>query len=285
LLLVGLRYLLPPRLATVPVPDVVGLAPEQAKAKLARAGLTPVVRWSESGDRTLWNLVLQQLPSAGLRASRGETVVLLVYVREGAVPPTTPADEKRLAEATQQSAFLPEAGEGEEPPAGAVPAPTDRPAPAPYHFTGVPDVVGLSEQEARQRLRAVGLVLRVRGHRYSEWAEVGHVLKQTPPSGAGAPHDDLLRVLLSSGKSLRAPALVGLSERSAQRVLRTLGLHAHTDRHWSVARPGTVLASTPPTGKLLRPGATVQLVVSKGPPLPLTPAAPRPVSVPPPPPT
>ncbi len=87
-----------------------------------------------------------------------------------------------------------------------LPPPPVEPAVMPaYHFSGVPGVVGLSSATAARRLEAVGLQAEV-----SEWRPSsrrrGTVLRQTPRAGAGAPGDDVVRLVLSTGRRPHRPA-------------------------------------------------------------------------------
>jgi len=196
LLAAGAAYLRPPNLRTVPVPDLVGLTSEEAIATLAHLGLIPQVTRRESGRSVLWNRVLQQSPSPGLSATRGERVSLLVYHQPGTIPksyrdPPPPATGSRPAP--------PPEADAPNPPAN------------PYRFTGVPNVVGQTTKQATAQLARVGLTLRAQGREHSARVRAGRVLRQSPAAGRAAPHDDLVRVVVSSGK---APHSVSAARRN-----------------------------------------------------------------------
>lgn len=80
-----------------------------------------------------------------------------------------------------------------------------------------------------------------------------------PPSPSASPSES---VSVPAG-IVAVPPLVGLSVGDAQQALAAVGLSAVVvERPDASARPGTVLASDPPAGALIRPGSSVTLMVA-----------------------
>src|SRR5688572_11383520 len=81
----------------------------------------------------------------------------------------------------------------------------------------VPEVVGRSEDEARQILADNGLLLRTLSPRFSDEVPAGQILNQSPPPGTRLKTNRTVKVLLSLGdRKYAVPNLVGSSLRAAQ---------------------------------------------------------------------
>ena len=64
-----------PHAANGPVPDVVGLSPDRARARLARRMIEAKLTYVEGADA---GIVMSQFPRAGLAATRNMTVRLVI---------------------------------------------------------------------------------------------------------------------------------------------------------------------------------------------------------------
>jgi serine/threonine-protein kinase len=126
----------------------------------------------------------------------------------------------------------------------------------------VPNTVGLTEQEARDRLASAGLEVRV-FEVFSDEPE-GTVIAQNPGSGERVSKDSAVRVNVSKGSGLvDVPSLVGQDQASAQAQLSDIGLRANVFRVPSIEPAGTVVAQHPVGGQI-REGEAVRLNVSTG---------------------
>jgi serine/threonine-protein kinase len=132
----------------------------------------------------------------------------------------------------------------------------------------VPDLVGKSEQEARQRLGSLGLVLRVSSSQFSGTVPEGRIMIQIPPGGQHLKTTRTVKVLLSRGdRKFEMPKLVGGSLRAAQLMLGersfTLGntLYAHT----TDGDPSTVAYQSPSPGTKEGADPSVNILISLGP--------------------
>ena len=126
----------------------------------------------------------------------------------------------------------------------------------------VPNVVGLPESQARDRLAAAGLEVTA-FEVFSEEPE-GTVIAQNPGSGERVSKDSGVRINISKGSGLvDVPSVVGLTQADAQAQLADLGLEANVFRVPSIEPKDTVVAQNPVGGQL-KIGSAVRLNVSTG---------------------
>ena len=132
----------------------------------------------------------------------------------------------------------------------------------------VPDVVGLTEERARERLSEVGFETGVR-RRESPEGEAGRVLEQSVPAGEEA--EEGSRILVTVGEapeSAKVPNLIGLSYPEAENALEEEGLllggvkEATSD----TVPAGEIMKQNPSPGTELDTGSYVYLTTSLGPP-------------------
>lgn len=129
----------------------------------------------------------------------------------------------------------------------------------------VPDLKGRTVNQASVSLSDLGLPLKVEEARRTDPAvQAGLILAQEPTAGSTARRPRSVRVWLSSGPSVsRVPAIVGLTERTAQLRLEAEGVAI---REMAVVRSaafpaGTVVAQTPPPGEA---ADSVAILVNQG---------------------
>ncbi|MFC6285578.1 Stk1 family PASTA domain-containing Ser/Thr kinase [Nocardioides sp. GCM10027113] len=135
-------------------------------------------------------------------------------------------------------------------------------------YTATPAVLGLGKVAAVEKLEEAGLVAELGERQYSETVPAGKVLATDPATGERVLDGGTVTVVLSLGKErYDVPKLRGLSEDEAQDALQETNLaFGESTGAWSEKVPeGQVIASEPAAGTTLRPGAIVDLVVSKGP--------------------
>ena len=138
-------------------------------------------------------------------------------------------------------------------------------------FTGgrkaiVPDVVGLTEEQAIERLEDKGFKKYTVEGVYSEDVEIGEVISQTPEGNTSASLAEVILLEVSKGQDeIEIPDVVGMSENEASRKLKAEGLQVEIKREFSKeAELGEVLSQSPEGGELLMPGETVTIIVSDG---------------------
>jgi serine/threonine-protein kinase len=134
--------------------------------------------------------------------------------------------------------------------------------------TPVPDVAGLTADEARGRLADTGLRLVVeQSGRFDDEVASGHVLEQTPSPRTLVKRGSTVSALLSLGpQRLTVPDLAGRSFQAAQVTLASNNLAlGRTLQVYSADVPsGTVVAQVPTAGAVVPPDGTVDLMLSQG---------------------
>lgn len=127
----------------------------------------------------------------------------------------------------------------------------------------VPNAVGLTETEARDRMAEAGFKVNV-AEVFSDEQEEGRVIAQNPPAGEEAEPDSIVRINVSKGPgTVTVPDLVGLTRADAESQLDELGLEANVVEVPSAQPRGTVVAQNPAAGEA-RVGSAVRLNVSTG---------------------
>lgn len=127
----------------------------------------------------------------------------------------------------------------------------------------IPNAVGVTEAEARDRLAQSGLTVTV-VKVFSDEPE-GNVIAQSPTAGGQAAKGSAVRINVSKGTGLvNVPDVTGQQRSAAESQLTQLGLKANVVSVPSDEPTGTVVAQNP-TGGQLRQGAGVRLNVSIGP--------------------
>ena len=126
----------------------------------------------------------------------------------------------------------------------------------------VPNAVGLSEADARDRLVAAGFQVRTR-EVFSD-KEQGTVVAQEPAAGAQSDEGGLVTINVSKGSAqVDVPNVVGLDQASAEDEIESANLRANVVVVPSSEPQGTVVAQNP-AGGTLRQGLAVRLNVSSG---------------------
>lgn len=131
----------------------------------------------------------------------------------------------------------------------------------------VPNVVGLSFEDAARRLDAAGFRHKLGETRYHVTAPKRAVLGQTPPPGSVEAHGAEVVLDVSAGqRTAMVPNVVGLTQQQAQVALENAGFEVGdvTSQRGNAPR-GQVLSETPGAGQTLATPSAVALVVSGGP--------------------
>jgi eukaryotic-like serine/threonine-protein kinase len=255
------------------VPNVVGVSAADAEAAMQRVGLGIETRFRR--DRAPKDTVVDQLTRPGVWQPDSEPVVVVVSRGPKAVrfsdvvgQPVDAATETlqglgfvvdasahTFDEQAQAGTVLASDPVGEAPPDSVVKLTvSDGPAPR-----TVPDVgAGGTFADAAAKLDAVQLQA-AQVDEFSDTVPAGQVLGTDPPAGAQAARGASVSVRVSKGPDLVAlPSMAGTVEEASQR-LAALGLLATVQGNY---RPGgTVLASDPPAGTLVKRGSTVRLLL------------------------
>ncbi len=134
-------------------------------------------------------------------------------------------------------------------------------------YTTTPAVILLPQAEAEQKLEAAGLDVEYADAAFSETVPKGQVISTDPGAGDRIVENGTVTVTVSLGaERYEVPKVKGMSEDQAQDALLELKLSFDRSilRYSEKIPAGTVIGSNPPVGTVLRPGASVDLLVSKG---------------------
>ncbi len=133
----------------------------------------------------------------------------------------------------------------------------------------VPKLRKLTVEEAEVALGAANLVLGEQSEAYDDKVKKGEIISSDPPAGESVKPGTAVAVVVSKGpEPVTMPALEGTDGDAAEATLTDLGLKVDrsTKTSESVAK-GLVIRTNPEGGAGTFRGETVELVVSKGPPL------------------
>lgn len=128
----------------------------------------------------------------------------------------------------------------------------------------VPDLRGLSLEEATGRIEALGLVPGKVAQRESKDAAEGTVLTQEPLAGMRVEPGSAvsLVVAVAPPPTVAVPDMIGRSRAEAERLLKAAGLAPGQVTEKEGGKPGLVLAQAPKAGTDVPPGSPVSLVVA-----------------------
>jgi eukaryotic-like serine/threonine-protein kinase len=131
----------------------------------------------------------------------------------------------------------------------------------------VPNVLGLTYDDAVHKLNAAGLKAEQGESRFNVGSPKSTVLQETPAAGAPAARGSKVVLDVSAGeRRTEVPNVVGLTQEQAQLALEKVGLTmGDVTAHESPLPRGEVLASTPVAGTQAVLPSIVTLVVSNGP--------------------
>jgi serine/threonine-protein kinase len=130
----------------------------------------------------------------------------------------------------------------------------------------VPELVGLTQDEATANLDQLDLVLDVGDTVASDSVPLGHIADQDPAPGEQVAPGTAVLVHLSAGPAfidLAKLDLIGSEPEAAEETLTSLGLSVILDETGSADVPEGLVAALDPPDRV-RPGDTVTLLVSMG---------------------
>lgn len=131
-------------------------------------------------------------------------------------------------------------------------------------FVAIPDVVGGTENDARDMLREAGFTDIEVVQEHSAEEPPGTVLSSEPAVGEEGDREEPVVLRVSEG--VIVPTLVGMSQEDAVKALTGLGLTVETtEDHHDTVPVGEVSGQTPEPGTILPEEGAVTLTVSLGP--------------------
>ena len=191
------------------VPPLAGLRLEQAESRLREAGFKPRVE-REFSDTVPPHRVIDTSPPPGTSIERGSTVTVRVSrgTEQVEIPDVVGQSEDnarsalegaglRAGEVTEQESDEPPGTVIEQSPAAGTQLAKGLPvALVVAQAAAVPDVVDMTEDEARAALGDAGFDVRVRAQAVTSEDEVGIVLEQDPAGGEARPLGTRVRIFV-----------------------------------------------------------------------------------------
>jgi serine/threonine-protein kinase len=131
----------------------------------------------------------------------------------------------------------------------------------------VPQIRGLTREEAEKALRARGLTMVVAGREYDAEIGLDRVIRSKPYEGKLVKKGRVVEVILSLGpRTVKMPDVVGMTLPAAEGAINDKGLRiGEIVRRASSEEVDRVLEQTPEAGKAIARSEPVRLVVSGGP--------------------
>ena len=134
----------------------------------------------------------------------------------------------------------------------------------------IPDVAGLSRDDAEQELEQAGFEVAIQRERSDDYPR-GRAVGTDPPAGEEAQAGSTVTLIVSSGAATVAvPAVVGLTLEAARQRLAAKGLELSSTEEQSDRPEGEVTGQSPDAGTTVAPGTTIELTVSSGEPAGVT---------------
>ena len=140
------------------------------------------------------------------------------------------------------------------------------PLPPPITDVEVPNVIGMTIEEALEELEYFGLSLRVRDEVISEEFSEGRIVSQQPAEGTVVREGMEISVNISRGvREGTVPRIIGVLEGDVVMILEQHGLLPGVRTSRSDNAPaGVVISQSPEPGTEITPGMTINFVVSEG---------------------
>jgi serine/threonine-protein kinase len=278
----------------VRVPQVVGMAEDQARREVERLNLRFTVKDFVYSDEEP-GIVKSQSPDAGTQMRRGSDV--LVTISKGRqtvqVPSLDGMDREAARQALEsrgllvkwQEAFSDTVGVGrvaaQDPSSG---TPVDLKTRVTVTISkglqkmAVPKLAELSEKEARDKAEGAGFKLRTLTEKSSATVPRGSVMEQSPKAGTKVPKGTTIEVILSSGPETRSvPSLKTMTLGEAQNAARQQGFRLEVVDGDSSNPEARILDQDPLGGATAPQGAVIRVRLE---PMPTPESVPEDVTVP-----
>lgn len=134
-------------------------------------------------------------------------------------------------------------------------------------YTSTPGVILLPQAQAERTLEQAGLEVAYTDPAFSETVPAGQVLATEPSPGDRVLSEGTVTLTVSQGpERYEVPAVARMTEDQAQDALleRRLSFDESIERFSENVPEGQVIRTIPEIGTVMRPGGSVDLVVSKG---------------------
>ncbi|WP_082110036.1 Stk1 family PASTA domain-containing Ser/Thr kinase [Demequina phytophila] len=268
-----------PSAARVEITDLEGMTQAEAQAELDRLGLAGDFQ-TEASDTIEKDLVTRTSPKAGRNVDEGATITVFLstgpdvvtvpdvkgYTEDDAIKALEAAGLRVVARDTVDDASLDEGRASKTDPKAGEEVPNDSTVTL-YLASGLvklPDLTGLSIEEARQKLGKLSLVVSESEEETTDAAD-GTVLRQDPGEGRVERGSTVSLVVATAPSTVAVPDVLGKSQNAAKADLEGEGLSLgdvtvdNTEANVDLA--GTVKATNPNAGTQVAPGTVVSLTM------------------------
>ncbi len=136
----------------------------------------------------------------------------------------------------------------------------------PQDLIVVPDVKGMTKEEALEELNKRGLGLKFGGEKESSEYKVGQIMEQSPEAEDSVELNTQITVYITAGKSgITISDYAKKSLTDAQQELTDQGLNVEAEYAYDSQVPeGQIISTRPEAGSVVKEGDTITVVVSKG---------------------
>ena len=131
----------------------------------------------------------------------------------------------------------------------------------------VPNIIGMSQDEAKSTLEKQGLDWGTQARAYSDTVPAGHVISCQPKVGQKVGLGHAVTAVISRGVETKTvPDVVGKTKDQASAAIKGAGLTLGTvtEEYSASVASGKVISSDPKAGKVIQHTEKVSIVVSKG---------------------
>lgn len=129
----------------------------------------------------------------------------------------------------------------------------------------VPDVAGMTKEEAESAVADLGLSLTVQRERYSKKTPAGSIDAMITKAGESAESGSEVKVIASLGEGREVPNLSVLTGKEAENLVKKVGLNPIiVEENSDEVEEGNVISYTD-GGQTIPVGSDVTITVSKGP--------------------
>lgn len=133
----------------------------------------------------------------------------------------------------------------------------------------VPDLVGMTEEEAQEELSKSGLGYKVAGREASDKYDEGVIMEQKTAANKKVAKNTEIKVVVSTGKEVKeveVPDVTGKDEAEAEKLLAAKKLVAESEgKYDDTIESGKVISTDPGEGVKVKEGTKVKMYVSMGP--------------------
>lgn len=133
--------------------------------------------------------------------------------------------------------------------------------PTPPETATIPELTGLSYDDAAAQIKALGLLGARRTEELSS-LPAGTVLRQDPAPGTEVRLDRIVELVVSDGSGVEVPDVRGMDKKEAKDLLEQAGLDAKEAAKAPGDEKDVVLDQDPPPGQVVPRGSEVRLTIS-----------------------